>query len=634
LNYLYVPILGELDAYLFGQGTHLRLYDVMGAHVRTIDGITGVALALWAPNARRVSVVGDFNDWDGRRHPMYLRREVGVWEIFIPGLRAGARYKYELEDRSGHLLPLKADPFAFYSEPRPRNASIVWDAPPFDWHDGAWMAERGAKQHRAAPISIYEAHLGSWRRKPEEGNRFLNYREIAEQLVPYVRDLGFTHIELLPVTEHPFDDSWGYQTTGWFAPTSRFGTPDDFRALIDAAHGAGLGVIVDWVPGHFPTDDFSLGHFDGTSLYEHADPRKGFHREWGTFAFNHGRTEVANFLLASALFWLREFHVDGLRVDAVSSMIYLDYSRKHGEWLPNIHGGNENLESTAFLRRFNSVVYAEFPDVMTIAEESTAWSGVTSPVWAGGLGFGFKWNMGWMHDTLRFFERDPLHRGWHLDDVAFGLVYAWSENFVLPLSHDEVVHGKRSLLARMPGGDRERFANLRLLFGHMFAHPGKKLIFAGGEFGQHDEWRSSTSLDWHLTAWPPHRGLQRLIGDLNRLYRERTALYERDATGEGFEWILHDDRQNAVIAWVRYDAQRASHVVVVANFSGVRIDGYHVGVPQAGTYHEILNTDAADYGGGNEGNLGAVETAPLPMHGRAQSLSVTLPPLAVIYFAL
>jgi 1,4-alpha-glucan branching enzyme len=630
----HVPVLGEIDAHLIGEGTHLRLYEVMGAHARTIDGVTGTAFAVWAPNARRVSVVGDWNRWDGRANPLYLRREVGVWELFVPGVGAGARYKFELENREGRLLPLKADPFAFWSEPRPRNASIVWDAPPYAWSDAEWMAGRGARQHREAPIAIYEVHLGSWRRRPEEHNRFLSYRELADELVPYARDLGFTHLELLPVTEHPFDGSWGYQTTGFFAPTSRFGTPDDFRAFVDAAHAEGLGVIVDWVPGHFPTDDWSLGRFDGTSLYEHADPRKGFHREWGTFAFNLGRTEVANFLLASALFWLRELHVDGLRVDAVSSMIYLDYARQPGEWIPNVHGGNENLEATAFIRRFNTEVYREFPDAMTVAEESTSFTGVSTPVWLGGLGFGYKWNMGWMHDTLAFFKHDPLYRGWHLNEITFGLLYAWSENFVLPFSHDEVVHGKGSLIRRMPGTtDREKFANLRLLFGFMYAHPGKKLLFSGGEFGQYDEWKSWTSLDWHLAQWPPHAGVQRLVGDCNRLYRELPALHERDATAEGFEWILGDDRRNGVAAWVRYAGGRRQHVVAVANFSGVRLDRYRIGVPQAGEYHEIFNTDAAIYGGANEGNLGRVATRPIPMHGRADTLEITLPPLSLLLFA-
>jgi 1,4-alpha-glucan branching enzyme len=629
---VHTPLIGELDAYYISEGTHLRLYDVLGAHVRTIDGVPGTMFALWAPNARRVSVVGDFNNWDGRENRMYLRRECGVWEIFVPGAGAGARYKYELEDRAGHLLPLRADPVGFYAEQRPRNASIVWDAPPFAWTDDPWLAQRAARQQRDAAISIYEVHLGSWRRHPENGNAFLTYGELAQTLIPYVRDLGFTHVELLPVTEHPFDGSWGYQTTGWYAPTSRFGTPDDFRAFVDAAHAAGIGVIVDWVPGHFPTDDWSLGRFDGTSLYEHADPRKGFHREWGTYAFNHGRNEVANFLVASALYWLREFHIDGLRVDAVSSMIYLDYGRKAGEWIPNAFGGNENLEATAFLRRFNTAVYGECPDAMTVAEESTSFPAVTQPVSSGGLGFGYKWNMGWMNDTLSFMQRDPLWRHHHLSAVSFGLVYAFSENFVLPLSHDEVVHGKGSLLGKMPGGEREKFANVRLLFGHMFGHPGKKLLFSGAEFAQGPEWRYYTSLDWHQLDYPQHAGVHRLVGDLNRVYREQPALHERDATGDGFEWIQYEDRTNAVFAWVRYDAARTSHVVVACNFSGARIDGYLLGVPRAGTYHEILNTDAAIYGGGNDGNLGLVRSAPVPMNQFGESIAVVLPPLSAVYF--
>ena len=634
MNTTHRPILGELDAYLLASGTHMHLYEVLGAHVRAYDGVSGTAFAVWAPNARRVSVVGDFNNWDGRENRMWLRRECGVWELFVPGVGAGARYKYELEDAAGHLLPLRVDPIAFYAEQRPRNASIVWDAPAFAWTDGAWMSSRGPKQRRDAPISIYEVHLGSWRRDPADPNRFLSYRELAEHLVAYVVERGFTHIELMPITEHPFDGSWGYQTTGWFAPTSRFGTPDDFRAFIDAAHAAGLGVIADWVPGHFPTDEFSLGKFDGTALYEHADPRKGFHQEWGTYAFNLGRTEVANVLLASALYWLREFHIDGLRVDAVSSIIYLDYDREPGNWIPNMYGGNENLEATAFLRNFNTVVYGEFPDAMTIAEESTAYAGVTTPVSMGGLGFGFKWNMGWMHDTLEFLERDPMYRRWHLSEVSFGLVYAFSENFVLPLSHDEVVHGKGSLVNKMPGTDDEKIANLRLLFGHMFGHPGKKLLFAGGEFGQWGEWNAATSLDWHLTQWHRHSRVQALVSDLNRLYRELPALHQRDATPDGFEWIQYDDDRNAVCAWMRFDAAHEGHVVVACNYSGVRLDSYRLGVPRAGYYRELLNTDAARYGGNNEGNLGGLTAEAIPMHGRPYSIAVTLPPRSALYFAL
>ena len=629
--YRFGPILGELDAWLFAQGNHLELYRVLGSHLDEIDGVTGTRFAVWAPNASRVSVVGDWNRWDGRVHPMRLRREAGVWEIFLPGVGDGARYKYELLDAQGRPLPLRADPFATRSELRPANASVVTAPSHYQWHDGDWLQARGGKQHRHAPIQIYEVHLGSWRRNPEEGDRFLSYRELAEQLVPYVADLGFTHIELLPVTEHPFDLSWGYQTTGWFAPTRRFGEPDDFRAFVDAAHRAGLGVILDWVPGHFPTDAHALGHFDGTALYEHADPREGFHHEWGTYVFNLGRNEVANVLLASALYWLREFHIDALRVDAVASLLYRDYSRKAGEWVPNREGGRENLEAVAFLRRLNATLYGEFPGIATFAEESTAWPGVTMPADVGGLGFGFKWNMGWMHDTLVFFGRDPLWRGGHLNEISFGLVYAFSENFVLPLSHDEVVHGKRSLIGRMPGHDREQFANLRLLYGLMWAHPGKKLLFMGGEFAQRSEWRAQSSLDWHLLEYAPHRGVHALVRDLNRIGRATPALYERDPEPGGFEWIQYDDARNAVVAFVRWDAARAHHVVCVCNFSGMRHDNYRLGVPTKTRYREILNTDAAAYGGANLGNGGFVEATGRPSHGRDASIALTLPPLTALW---
>ncbi|HYW52889.1 MAG TPA: 1,4-alpha-glucan branching protein GlgB, partial [Dongiaceae bacterium] len=484
-----------------------------------------------------------------------------------------------------------------------------------------------------APIQIYEVHLGSWRRVPEQGDRFLTYRELAEQLIPYVAELGFTHVELLPITEHPYDLSWGYQTTGWFAPTSRFGDPDDFRAFIDAAHRAGIGVILDWVPGHFPTDAHGLGTFDGTPLYEHADPREGFHREWGTYVFNLGRNEVQNFLIASALYWLREFHLDGLRVDAVASILYRDYSRKEGEWIPNAYGGRENLEAVAFLRRLNATVYGEVPGIATFAEESTAWPGVTKPVDFGGLGFGYKWNMGWMHDTLRFLERDPLFRSHHLDDVSFGLVYAFSENFVLPLSHDEVVHGKRSLLGRMPGSEEQQFANLRLLYALMWSHPGKKLLFAGGEFAQRGEWRAQASLDWHLAPHGLHHGVQSLVRDVNRIAREHGALHERDCEPDGFEWIAYDDRRNGVLAFIRWDAAREGHVVCVFNTSGVRRDGYVLGVPRRARYAELLSTDAAVYGGSNVGNQGSVTASDRAAHGRPFSLSLTLPPLSAIWLA-
>jgi len=627
----HVPILGETDAYLFAEGTHKRLYDVLGANPRRVDGQDGFAFAVWAPNAHRVSVVGDFNAWDGRRNPLFLRRECGVWETFVPGVGDGARYKYELEDRFGKLLPLKADPFARATEMRPANASVTVAQRDYGWTDAAWMAERGARGERRAPIAIYEVHLGSWQRVPGEGDRFLTYRELAERLVPHVAGLGFSHLELLPVTEHPFDGSWGYQTTGLFAPTSRFGSPADFAFFIDAAHRAGLGVILDWVPGHFPTDAHGLAWFDGTHLYEHADPRIGFHREWGTLVYNLGRTEVAEMLINSALFWLREFHLDGLRVDAVSSIVYLDYSRDPGGWIPNKYGGNENLEATAFLRRFNETVYGDVPGAITIAEESTAFPGVSLPAYAGGLGFGYKWNMGWMHDTLLFFERDPLYRGHHLDEISFGLVYAFSENFVLPLSHDEVVHGKRSLLGRMPGGTFERFANLRLLYALMYAHPGKKLVFMGAEFAQEAEWNAEVSLDWHLAGEPERVAIGALLRDLNRHYRAIPALHELDAVGEGFAWIVYDDRKNGVVAFERFGSDRSKPLVAVCNFSGRRIDGYRIGVSHAGWYRETLNTDAVLYGGRNDGNLGGTHAQAVESHGRPQSLVLTIPALGALW---
>ena len=592
--YRFGPLLGELDVWLFAQGNHLDLYRVLGAHVDEIDGVAGTRFAVWAPNAMRVSTVGDWNAWDGRVHPMRLRREVGVWELFIPALEPGTRYKFELLGPQGNLLPLRADPFAFAGERRPGNASVITAPSTHAWNDDDWMTVRAGKQRRDAPIHIYEVHLGSWKRVPEEDDRFLTYRELAEQLIPYVAELGFTHVELLPVTEHPFDLSWGYQTTGWFAPTSRFGGPDDFRAFVDAAHAAGIGVILDWVPGHFPTDAHSLGNFDGTPLYEHADAREGFHREWGTYVFNLGRIEVANFLIASALYWLREFHVDGLRVDAVASILYRDYSRKEGEWIPNKYGG------------------------------------VTAPTDVGGLGFGYKWNMGWMHDTLRFLERDPLYRGHHLNEISFGLIYAFSENFVLPLSHDEVVHGKRSLLGRMPGGEHQQFASLRLLYALMWAHPGKKLLFAGGEIAQRGEWRAEASLDWHLLHGR-HRGVQLLVKDLNRLARAHGALHERDCEPSGFEWIAYDDARNGVVSFIRWDAARDGHVVCVCNFSGARHDGYLLGVPRKGPYAELLNTDAEAYGGSNLGNGGSVTATDRAAHGRPYSVSVTLPPLSTLW---
>ena len=627
--YRFPPVLGELDVHLLHEGNHLQMHDVVGAHPATIDGVAGFSFAVWAPNARRVSVVGDFNNWDGRRHAMRLRRDCGWWEIFVPGLGAGERYNYEIVGRQGNLLPLKADPFAFHAERSPGTASITWAAPAPMADDG-WTAARGRVNDRRAPIAIYEVHLGSWRRKPEEGHRYLTYRELAAELVPYVTDLGFTHIELMPVSEHPFDGSWGYQPIGLFAPTSRFGTPDDFRDFVAACHGAGLGVIVDWVPGHFPTDPHGLGLFDGTHLYEHADPRQGLHRDWDTLIYNYGRAEVANFLLCNALFWLDRYRIDGLRVDAVASMLYLDYSREPGDWIPNRYGGRENLDAMAFLKRLNETVYDRFPTAMTAAEESTAWPLVSRPTYLGGLGFGYKWNMGWMHDTLDYIGRDPVHRGYHHDRLTFGLLYAFTENFLLPLSHDEVVHGKGSLLGRMPGDRWQKFANLRLYFTFMYGHPGKKLLFMGGEFGQAREWNHDASLDWHLLDDPPHRGVQRLVRDLNRLYRATPALHERDFEPEGFEWIDGNDRQQSVISFIRRARDGADFVVVVCNFTPVPRHGYRIGVPAPGPYRELLNSDAGVYGGSGLGNRGRVVAENVPCHGRPHSLGLELPPLGAV----
>jgi 1,4-alpha-glucan branching enzyme len=632
--YRFPPILGEIDMHLWREGRHLKIYDKLGAHIREIDGVTGVTFAIWAPNARRVSVVGAFNAWDGRRHPMRRRVEGGIWEIFIPGLGAGELYKFEIRGWDGRLLPLKADPFAFRSELPPGTASIVADQPDkYAWRDKTWLARREALSSRAAPMSVYECHLGSWARVPEEGNRSLTYGEMAHKLVAYVKDMGFTHIELLPVSEFPFDGSWGYQPVGLFAPTSRFGTPEDFCAFVDAFHEAGIGVIVDWVPGHFPTDAHGLAAFDGTQLYEHADPRQGFHRDWNTLIYNYGRNEVANFLTASALYWLDRYHIDGLRVDAVASMLYLDYSRKPGEWIPNRYGGNENLEATAFIRRLNELVYAEHPGAVTIAEESTAWPGVSRPTYVGGLGFGYKWNMGWMHDTLNYMSRDPVHRQWHHNDLTFGLLYAFSENFMLPLSHDEVVHGKGSLLGRMPGDRWQKFANLRAYFGFMFTHPGKKLLFMGGEIAQEREWAHDGSLDWHLLDDKLHRGVQNLVRDLNHVYRNISALHELDCEVQGFEWVDANDSVDSVLAFARRN-RAGRWAVVVSNFTPVVRSGYRLGVPAAGHYVERINTDAEIYGGGNVGNGGGIDSVPIAWHGRQNSVEITLPPLATLILEL
>ncbi|HKU81630.1 MAG TPA: 1,4-alpha-glucan branching protein GlgB [Candidatus Tumulicola sp.] len=629
--YRFGPLLGDVDAYLIAEGTHRRLWDVLGAHPRRIEGVDGTAFAVWAPNARRVSVVGDFNEWDGRRHPMRKRVECGVWEIFVPDARAGARYKYEIEGAHGGPPSLKADPFARASELRPATASIVHAPSESEWSDGEWMRHRAARIAPDAAVSIYEVHAGSWRRTGD-GRRFLTYRELAAELLPYVAELGFTHVELMPVTEHPFDGSWGYQPVGLFAPTSRFGTPDDFRAFVEAAHALRIGVVLDWVPGHFPDDPHGLAAFDGTHLYEHEDRRKGFHPDWNTLVYNLGRREVSNVLLASALFWIDEYHVDALRVDAVASMLYLDYSRAEGEWLPNEYGGRENLESIAFLRHLNATVAQLHPGVATIAEESTSWPQVTGAVESGGLGFTYKWNMGWMHDTLRYFARDPVHRRYHQEDLTFGLVYAFSERFVLPLSHDEVVHGKGSLLQKMPGDHWQQFANLRALLALQYAHPGKKLLFMGAELAQPHEWSHDGQLAWDVLGDALHAGVHRLVADCNRVYRSQPALHELDAEPAGFEWLDFADAGGSVIAFARR-GRREGCVVAVLNATPVVRDGYRIGVPHAGGYRECINTDSRHYGGSDVGNAGVLHAQPIASHGRAQSLLLTLPPLALLLLA-
>ena len=623
--YRFSSPLGELDRHLMREGAHLKLVDKLGANLMKLEGLSGVHFAVWAPNASRVSVVGPFNDWDGRRNPMRLHPNNGVWDLFMPDLGAGEFYKFELLDVEGRLLPLKADPFARSMESPPGNASIVhYDD--YHWQDYSWMSLRSEKNTLDRPLATYEVHLGSWRRGPN--NSFLSYRELASELVTYVHEMGYTHIELLPVTEHPFDGSWGYQPIGLFAPTYRFGSPEDFKYLVDACHQQGIGVIMDWVPAHFPRDEFGLGLFDGSHLYEHADPRQGAHQDWGTLIFNFGSAEVTNYLLASALFWIEEYHIDALRVDAVSSMLYLDYSREPGEWLPNELGGNENLQAVAFLRRMNELVHAH--GGVTIAEESTAWPQVSAPIYNGGLGFSYKWNMGWMNDSLEFFKQDPVHRSYHHDKLTFGLLYAFNENFVLPLSHDEVVHGKGSLIERMPGGSWQAFANLRLYYTFMYGHPGKKLLFMGGEFAQEREWNHSTSLDWHLLDLPSHAGVQRLVKDLNLLYQTTPALYEIDFDADGFEWIDCNDKQQGVISFLRRGKNPTELVIVVCNMTPVERNNYRIGVPSAGRYLERLNSDASIYGGSGVGNLGAVISEQPGAHGREHSLSLNLPPLAAL----
>ena len=626
------------DAYSFGSALAPQdmqalergdgAWNVLGCHPCEHGGVDGARFAVWAPNARRVSVIGDFNAWDSRVHCMRRRYDGGLYDIFIPGVKPGDRYKFELLGPHGERLPPKADPFAFAAEKSPATASIVCEPPHRDVGD-AWRTTRAAMTARDAPIAIYECHLGSWARVPEEGNRYLTYAELADRLIPYVKDLGFTHIEVLPISEYPFDGSWGYQPVSLFAPTSRFGTPDDFMAFVGKVHAAGLGLIVDWVPAHFPNDPHGLAEFDGTHLYEHADPRQGFHQDWGTYIYNFDRPEVAGFLVSNAEFWLQRYGVDGLRVDAVASMLYLDYSRKPGEWVPNEFGGRENLGAIAFLKRVNEKAYGSSPGITMIAEESTAWPGVSKPTYVGGLGFGYKWNMGWMHDTLAFMQRDPIHRRYHHDKMTFGLVYAFSENFVLPLSHDEVVHGKGSLINKMPGDLWQKFANLRAYFGFMWGHPGKKLLFMGGEIAQWAEWNHDKSLDWHLLDNPQHRGVQSLIRDLNAAYRDVGALHQRDCEPEGFDWVVGDDAANSVFVFARkgYDG---SYAVVACNFTPVPRENYRFGVDHGGFYEERVNTDAAVYGGGNVGNMGGVTALDAPSHGRPHSLEVTLPPLATV----
>jgi 1,4-alpha-glucan branching enzyme len=628
--YQYGPIMGEVDLHLFTEGQHWKIYEKFGAHVRTIGDATGVYFAVWAPNAQRVSVVGDFNGWDGRVNPMRKLIGSGVWELFLPGIKQGAHYKFEIRTQAG-ALRLKSDPFAFFNQHGKSTASLVYDLERYTWNDGAWMESRRTRNWPRSPISIYEVHLGSWRRKADEGNRRLSYLELAEELLAYVLEMGYTHIELLPVTEHPFEGSWGYQVTNYYAPTSRFGTPDEFRHFIDKCHQAGIGVIMDWVPAHFPKDAHALAEFDGTDLYEHMDPRQGEHQDWGTLIFNYGRNEVRNFLIGNALFWLDKYHVDGLRVDAVASMLYLDYSRKPGQWIPNVYGGRENLDAVYFLKRFNEVCYERFPGIMTIAEESTAWPGVSRPTYLGGLGFGFKWNMGWMHDFLQYMSIDPIYRRYHHGNITFSLLYAFQENFILVLSHDEVVYGKRSLLSKMPGDEWQKFANVRMFLAWMYGHPGKKLVFMGGEFGQWNEWNHDTSLDWQLANLPPHDGLRRLVQHLNYIYKSEPALWQLDDTYEGFDWIDPHDADNSVISFLRRSREGEIVAFVVNATPVVRYD-YRLGVPEPGFYRELINTDAETYGGSNVGNFGGVQTQDVPWMGREQSILIHLPPLATMAF--
>lgn len=626
-----IELLSDQDLYLFNEGNHLRLYDKLGAHAATVDGVAGTHFAVWAPNARQVFVTGDFNYWNKSENPLHQRGSSGIWEGFVQGVKAGQNYKYFIVSNLDNSSAEKADPMAFSAEEAPKTASVVASLD-YKWADAEWMKIRGSRVGLKSPVSIYEVHLGSWRRKPEEPGRLMTYREMAGELPGYVKHMGFSHVELMPVTEHPFYGSWGYQTTGYFSPTSRYGSPQDFMYLVDKLHQAGVGVILDWVPAHFPSDAHGLAKFDGTCLYEHADPRQGFHPDWGSSIFNFGRNEVKSFLLSSAMFWLDKYHVDGLRVDAVASMLYLDYSRKEGQWVANKYGGNENLEAIEFLKQFNRVVYDNFPDAQTYAEESTAWPMVSRPTYIGGLGFGLKWDMGWMHDTLRYFSKDPVFRRYHHNDLTFRMLYAWGENFVLPFSHDEVVHGKGSMLGKMAGDDWQKFANLRLLYGSMFAQPGQKLMFMGGEFAQWAEWNHDSSLDWHQAVYPQHAGMQTWVKDLNDLYKAEPALHELNCSPNGFEWIDANDSEQSVSAFLRKGEKPEDTVLVVCNFTPIPRQGYRVGVPRGGFWKELLNSDATSYWGSGMGNMGGVEAGNFTSHGRPWSLSITLPPLSVSFF--
>lgn len=620
----------EFDEHLLAEGTHMKMYEKLGAHLTELNGSSGVLFSVWAPNARRVSVVGEFNQWDGRRHPMRFHPNNGIWELFIPGIGEGTLYKYEIKTHYQDYMVKKADPVGFFSEMRPKNASIVWDIDKHEWQDKEWMAERAKKQQTDAPISIYEVHLGSWRRK--NGWEWLTYEDLARDLVPYIQYMGYTHIELLPITEHPFDGSWGYQVTGFFAPTSRFGTPDEFMSFVDTCHQAGIGVILDWVPAHYPKDEIGLGFFDGTHLYEHEDPRQGAHPDWGTYIFNYGRKEVSQFLISNALFWLDKYHIDGLRVDAVASMLYLDFSRQPGEWIPNRYGGRENLEAIEFIKRFNQAVEHDFPDAITLAEESTSWPGVSRPVSEGGLGFTYKWNMGWMHDSLQYMENEPIYRAFHHGTLTFSLLYAFSEQFILPFSHDEVVHLKKSMLDKMPGDLWQKFANLRLLYGYQWSHPGKKLQFMGNEFGQWREWNEAQSLDWHLLDQDDkHKGIQLLVRDLNLFYQEEPALHEVEYSWEGFYWIDLHDSQRSILAYGRRAKDKEDEIFIVCNFTPVVREQFRLGVPTEGTYIEILNTDAGKYGGSNVLNP-PQESSAVPWHEQPHSIEISLPPLSVVYW--